>query len=75
VAGDRAPDYFHTNECAQDMISITKLEALLNQDKTREKESIWTFKPFAFYLVCLNKREDVLLNNRPNLIFTKFTEI
>ena len=50
---------FHKNESAQDLVSITILEACPNQDVGRERETIWAFKLFAFYPQGLNKREEV----------------
>ena len=49
----------HKNENAQDLIKITMLEACPDPVVAKERETIWTFKLFAFYPAGLNKREEV----------------
>ena len=52
---------FHKNESAQDLVTITILEACPNQEVAKERETIWAYNLFAFYPAGLNKREEVEL--------------
>ena len=49
----------HHNENAQDFMKIIMLEVCTDPDVAKERETMWTFKLFAFYPAGLNKREEV----------------
>ena len=50
---------FHKHEDAQDLVTITILEACADPVVAKEKETIWSFNLFAFYPTGLNMREEV----------------
>ena len=48
----------HKGESAQDLISITILEACQTPDIARERETVWCYRLFSFYPCGLNIREE-----------------
>ena len=52
----------HKGENAQDLVTLTILEACQTLEVANEKKTVWSLRVFSFYSTGLNKREEVLFN-------------
>ena len=59
----------HKGENAQDLVTLTILEACYTQEVVKEKETIWYHRLFSFCPTGFNKREEVILSLHHPLIF------
>ena len=53
----------HKGEAAQDLVTITILEACSSADVAKERETQWCYKLFSFQPCGLNVREEANLSN------------